>query len=106
MYTICINKAKIFKLPFLSQDMSHTERKNVLPMTSQLMFKCMHLILAERNGINSYPKFAAYFLVITLLKALAVYPDQLRGEKSISNHGYQITIVTIPGCSFKYIVSK
>ena len=53
----------------------------------------------DAEDIHAYPKFAANFLVVTSLKTLAVYPYQLTGEKSISNHGYQITIKTIFCCN-------
>jgi hypothetical protein len=53
-----------------------------------------------------YPEFAAYFLVITPLKTLTVYPYQLTAEESISDHGYQTTIIPILGCSCSLGVSE
>lgn len=53
-----------------------------------------------------YPELAAYFLVITPIKTLAIYPNQLTREESISDHGYQTTIISILGCSCSLGVSE
>ena len=56
----------------------------------------------ELSKCRSYPKFDTNFLVITLVKPTAVYPDQLLHKKGISNHGHKVTIIPISGCSFHF----
>ena len=60
---------------------------------------------ADKFEFKHFTEFAAYFLVITLLETLAVYPNQFTGEESISDHGHQTTIITILGCSWSFWVS-